>query len=242
MAGRPVAEPVRDHVVRIANEHGPVPQRREARDLLDHLGVVVGGQGLLARTAVGHRQPAHEVGHPGVGRALELGVLVQEVVDIPGLVADPQVERFAGGQLGEDHEVGDQDLVHGPDRLEGVQVVLCRLALDVPGLAGQEGRGRMDQLRAPQQQLGDRVLGQPVHLEAGLELAQLVGDGQVTPGVAEPDGRGNVEHPLGPVQRPGPRAPDRRRRAGGSEAVGEVPDGAVDDDGLPADREMPGSV
>ena len=33
--GQAVAEPVRDHVVRIADEHGPVAQRGEARDLLE---------------------------------------------------------------------------------------------------------------------------------------------------------------------------------------------------------------
>ena len=98
--GQAVAEPIWDHVAGVADEHGAVPQRGEARDLLDHLGVVVGGQGPLARPAVRHRQPAHEVGHPDVGRALELGVLVQEVVDVPGLVADPQVEGLILGQLG----------------------------------------------------------------------------------------------------------------------------------------------
>jgi hypothetical protein len=41
---------------------------------------------------------------------------------------------------------GNQDLVHGPDGLEGVQVMLGRLALEMPGLAGQESRGGMDQL------------------------------------------------------------------------------------------------
>ena len=38
-----------------------------ARDVLDHLGVVVGGQERLALAAVGHRQPADEVGQPDVG-------------------------------------------------------------------------------------------------------------------------------------------------------------------------------
>ena len=207
------AELVRHHVARVADEHGAVPQCGEAGDLLDHLGVVIGGQGLLPRPAVRHRQPAHEVGHPGVGRALELGVLVQEVVDVPGLVADPQIEGLVFGQLGEDHEVADQDLVHRPDRLEGVQVVLGGLVpktLDVPGLAGQEGRGRVDQFGASPQQLGDRVLRQPVHLQAGAEPAQFVGDRQVTAGVPEPDGRGDVEHPFGPVQRPRPGTAHRR--------------------------------
>jgi hypothetical protein len=46
----------------------------------------------------------------------------------------------------------------------------------------------MDALAAPGQQLGHRMLGQPVHLQAGMQLAQLVGDGQVPPRVPEPDG------------------------------------------------------
>ena len=238
----PCTTPVRDHVARVADEHGPVPQRGKARDLLDHLGVVVGGQGLLPRAAVRHRQPAHEVGHPGVGRPLELGILVQEVVDVPGLVAHPQVEGLVLDEVGEDHEVADQDLVHGPDGLEGVQVVLGRLTLDVPRFAGQKGRGRVDPFGAPPQQFRDRVLGQPVHLEAGPELTQLVGDGQVTAGMAETDGRGNVEHPFGPGERPGPGARDRRGLVGGPEgsarpeAGGEVPHRAVDDDWLTGER------
>ena len=56
---------------------------------------------------------------------------MQEVVDVPGLVADPQVVVLLGHEVVEHHEVRDQDLVHRPDRLEGVQVVLAGEALDV---------------------------------------------------------------------------------------------------------------
>jgi hypothetical protein len=82
--------------------------------------------------AVGHRQPADEVGEPDVRGRLLLGVLVQVVVELPGLVADPEVVRLVAHQVVEDHEVGDQDLVHPPPGLEAVEVVLGRLGLDVP--------------------------------------------------------------------------------------------------------------
>jgi hypothetical protein len=48
-----------------------------------------------------------------------------------------------------------------------VQVVLGGLALDVPGLAGQEGRGRVDQFGAPPQELGDRMLWRRVLRQHG---------------------------------------------------------------------------
>src|SRR4051794_12312955 len=67
---------------------------RVAGDVLDHLRVEVGGQERLPLAALAHRHDAHEVGHPHVGRGLELGVLVQEVVDLPALVGDPDVERL----------------------------------------------------------------------------------------------------------------------------------------------------
>ena len=84
-------ERVRDDVLGVADEDRAVAQAPEAGPLLEHLGVVVGGQGRLGVAAVGHREPADEVGHPREGEPLELGVLVQEVVDVPGLVADDEV-------------------------------------------------------------------------------------------------------------------------------------------------------
>ncbi len=66
------AEAVGHDVVEVADEERPVAQAREARDVLDHLGVVVGGQEGLALAAVLHRQPADEVGQPDVGRPLLL--------------------------------------------------------------------------------------------------------------------------------------------------------------------------
>jgi len=85
--------------------------------------------------------------------------------------------------------------------------------LDVCGLAGQEGGGGVDHLATPLQQLGDRVLGQPVHLEAGPQRAQFVGDGQVAAGVAEADRRADVQRPLAAIPAPGPGPQPRCPRA-----------------------------
>ena len=137
-AGQARPERVLDEVVGVADEDRPVAHPRVAGDLLDHLGVVVGGERDLGRAAVGHRQPADEVGEPGERAALELRVLVQEVVDVPALVGDHEVEVLLGHEVVEDHEVGDQDLVHAPVGLEDVQVVLARLRLHVRRLPGQQ--------------------------------------------------------------------------------------------------------
>src|SRR5260370_15955615 len=90
-------------------------------------------------------------------------------------------------EVGEHHEIVDQYLVHGANGLERVQVVLGRLALKVTRLAGQERRSRVDQPRSPLQQLGDRMLGEPVHLDTWSLLPQFIGDGQVTTRRAEAD-------------------------------------------------------
>ena len=124
--------------------------------MLDHLGVVVGGQERLALAAVLHREPADEVRQPDVGGALLLGVLVQVVVELPRLVADPEVVVLLAHEVVEDHVVGEQDLVHPADRLEAVQVVLGRLALDVGRLVGQQRAGGVDALAPGLEHLRDR--------------------------------------------------------------------------------------
>ena len=134
------AKRVGHDVVGIADEDGAVADAAVALDLLDHLGVVVGGQEGLALAAIRHRQVADEVGHPDVGGALLLWVLVQVVVQLPGLVADPEVVLLLGDDIVEEHVVGDQDLVHAAQRLEDVQVVLGGLALDVARLIRQQAR------------------------------------------------------------------------------------------------------
>ena len=108
--GQPGPEAVRHHVVGVADEQGAVADARVALDLLDHLGVVVGGE----RRLVLDGEPADEVGQPDVRGALELGVLVQVVVELPRLVADPEVVPAVAHGVVEDHEVRDEDLVHPP--------------------------------------------------------------------------------------------------------------------------------
>jgi hypothetical protein len=225
------AERVGDQVVRVADEDRPVAQPRVPGDVLHHLGVVVGGELGLPGAAVRHRQPADEVGQPRVRRPLQGRVLVQEMVELPGLVADPQVVAFLGDQVGEQHEVADQDRVHPADRLERVQVVHAGLGVDVRRLGRQEPRGRVHPLAAAGQHLGRRVLGQPVHFDAGMRPAQRPDDRDVALDVAQPDRRGQEEHPL--------RPPSPRR--GGRPGRHEVAQQVVDLDRPPRVRQVPGA-
>ena len=205
---RPVAdrrqlgrEALRDDVVGIADEDRAVAQARVAGHVLDHLAVGVGGEERLVLAAVGHRQHADEVGEPDVGRGLELRVLVQEVVDLPRLVGDPDVERLLADEVVEDHEVRAEDLVEAAQHLEGVERVLAGLAVDARGLRGQVGARRMDELAARLEHRRHRRLGEPVDLEARDEPPQLARDRDVAPGVAEPDRRRGEQRPPRPLHR-----------------------------------------
>ena len=208
----PGPERVGDDVVGAPDEDRPVADARESGDVLDHLGVQVGREERLALAPVRHRQPADEVGEPAVRGRLQLRVLVQEVVDLPALVGDPHVVRLHLHEVVEDHEVRDQDLVHPPDRLEHMQIVVGRLRGDVGRLARQAGRRGMDALAAGLEDAGHGILGQPVDLEVGMEPPQLVGDRDVAPRVPEPDRRGDVEGAL--------RPPHRARPVSGSGTLG----------------------
>src|SRR5207244_8662582 len=128
----------------------------------------------LALAAVGHRQPADEVGEPDVGGPLLLGVLVEVVVELPRLVADPEIELVVPYDIVKEHEVREQDLVHPPDRLEAVQIVFRALALDVPRLVREVRAGRVDVLAARLEHRGYGMLRQPLDLELRLELPKLV--------------------------------------------------------------------
>ncbi len=86
---QPRPERAGHHVVGLADEQRAVADGWEALDLLEHQRVEVGGEERLALAALGQRQPADEVGEEDERRALVLRVLVQEVVDVPRLVADP---------------------------------------------------------------------------------------------------------------------------------------------------------
>ena len=184
--------------------HRLVPDPREALDVLDHLGVVIGGEERLALPSVRHGEEPDEVGHPHMAPPLQLGVLVPEVVDVPGLVADHQVVEPLLHHLLEQHEVGHQDLVHAAQRLKAVQVVPGRLRGDVGRLVGEVLGGGVDPLALGLQHHGHRMLCQPIDLQIGDELLQLLGDGHIAPGVPQPDRRRQVERPLSPGQPPGP--------------------------------------
>ena len=160
---------------------------------------------------------------------------MQEVVEVPGLVADPEVEALAGDQVVEDHEVVDEHLVHPPDRLERVQVVLPGLRLEVRGLADQVRRRGVHGLASLLEELHHRRLGEPLDVHARSLLAKSIHDGQVSADVAQPDRRAQVEH-----TRTGPRAAPCRRRGWRSpgDPVGEVLDRPVDHDRVAAHRQV----
>ena len=199
-------------VLGVADEQRQVAHPRITRDLLQQLLVEVTSQERLALAALGHRQPPDEVAQPYVGGGLQLGVLVEEVVELPRLVSDPQVILLVRDQIVEHHEVRNQDLVHPPERLEHIQLVLVGLGLDVGRFAGEQRAGGMDPLAARLEHLGDRVLGEPVDLEIGVEPAKLLRYRDIAAGVAEPDRGGHIQR--SPRSRPAPRpAPRRGRRA-----------------------------
>ncbi len=231
--GQAGAEVLAHDVGLVADEDRAVAHAREAGDLLDHLRVVVGGELVLAASGALDGQPADEVGEPRVGGGLELRVLVQEVVELPRLVPDPQVVRIVAHDVGEDHEVRDEDLVHAPDGLEAVQVVLGGLRLDVRGLVREVGARRVDPLPARAEHRGDRVLREPVDLQVRMQRPQLVGDREVAARVAQPDGRRDEERAPAPAPRP---APPAGRGRGWRDQVAQE---QVDLHGIAGDREVP---
>ena len=89
------AEVVRHDVIGLTDEQGSIPQVRVSLDVVDHLRVVVGGEHRLGGTAVRHGEPADEVGEPAERGAFQFGILVEEAVELPRLVADPQVVGLA---------------------------------------------------------------------------------------------------------------------------------------------------
>ena len=112
---------------------------------------------------------------------------MQEVVDVPRLVADHEVVVGLVDHVVEDHEVVHEDLVHAPDRLERVQVVIGRLVLDVGGLVREPGGCRVDSFAGIRQHSRDGMLREPVDLQVGVERAQLLRDRDVASRVAEAD-------------------------------------------------------
>ena len=143
-------------------------------------------------------------------------MLVQEVVDVPRLVADHEVVLALLDDLAEHHEVVHEDLVHVAQRLERVQVVLpARTPRSAPTRSpARRSRGAP----ARRSRRGTRStggLGQPVDLDVGTARAQRAGDAEVTPRVPEPDRRGDEERPRRARRgRAQPQRPVRRAAAG----------------------------
>ncbi len=128
------------HVLRIADEDGRVAHVGKALDVLDVVGVPVRAEEGFPLVVL-HRQASHEVRQEDERLALELGVLVVIVVDLPRLVADHQIVVLALHQVDEGHEVVRHELVHRSEREERRQVVLARDVLEVLALA-REPRGQ----------------------------------------------------------------------------------------------------
>ena len=97
---------------------------------------------------------------------------MQVVVELPGLVSDPEVVGLGTDDVVEDHEVGEQDLVHPPDRFERMQLVTVGLRLDVARLVRQLPARRMDALAGGLEDARDGILREPVDGQPGVEPAE----------------------------------------------------------------------
>ena len=161
---------------------------------------------------------------------------MQEVVDVPRLVTDPEVVRRLPHHVVEQHVVGAEDLVHPPESVEGVQVVRRGLALPVGGLRGQLSTRGVDHLAVRLQHLGHRGLGQPLDLQVGHPLAQGTGDGEVPQHVAQSDRRADPQGPTLALSGEEPRGADRG--GVGRVHVDELLDQCVDQHGVPRHRQV----
>jgi len=152
---------MRDDIVGVAHEDRPVADPRVASDVLDHLGVVVRSQRCVLGWCAFGGEPTNEVGQPRERTPLKLRVLVEEVVCFPGLVRDDEVVVLRLDDVVQNHEIGDQQLVHAPPGPEAVEVVTCRLTGEVRRLVAEVPARRVDALAGFSQHVG----GEPVTTE-----------------------------------------------------------------------------
>ena len=194
-----------------------------------------------------HRENPDEVGDEDVWRALELGVLVEEVVEVPALVAHPEIVVVPLHDVGEGHEVGGEDLVHVPERVEGVELVVPRPPFEVGALVEVEPGRRMQALAESLHDAVGGVGGEEVDGDVAVELPELPGHRDVPLDVAEPDG---ARQPEDPSRRRPARARRRRLTLGrGRDRVGldgslqqEVPDQPVHLGHVATVEEMPAAL
>ena len=119
--------------------------------------------------------------------------------------------------------------------------MLAGLVLDVRGLVGQPARRGVDALAArPRARAVTGCCASQSICEVGVELAQLVGDREVAPGVAEPDRRGEVERPL--AAGAAPRDPACGPVGRGLHRVDELLDQVVDADRVAGVRAVPDAL
>src|SRR5882724_1804744 len=115
-------------------------------------------------------------------------MVVPEVVDVPGFVGNHEIIPALLYGILEDHEIGDQHLVHAAECVKAVQIMLAGLQLDVSRLAGKPRTERMDALTAGQEQARHGVLRQPINLQVRMQPSQLSGDSDISAPVPETDG------------------------------------------------------
>ena len=216
-----------------ADEHRPVTHVGEPLAVLDHLRVVVRAELDLALVALRvDGQEPDDVGQEGVRRDLALGVLVQEVVDVPSLVTDPEVVRRLAHHVVEQHVVGAEDLVHPPEGVERVQVVGRSPRSPSAPTRRRARRSPGGRLAVRSQHLGHRRLGQPLDLQVGHPLAHGPGDREVAQHVAQADRRADPQGPTLALSGEEPRRAPARRRRGRGVHVDELLDLRVDEHGV----------
>ena len=189
ISGSPGPKRPGDDVGRLADEDRAVAHVRTALDLPDHLGVVVGRQECLPLTALRERQVAHEVGQPRVRRRLELGILVQEVVDLPRLVADPDVVPPLARDVVEEHEVREQDLVHPAQGVEDRQVGARRPPTRCARTRPRARRSQDESARREPRAGPSSAAARASRSRGRAQPTQLARDREVAAGVPEPDRR-----------------------------------------------------
>src|SRR5215510_4227334 len=249
------AELAIEHVLLVSHHDGQVAHVGMEAEMVDVLRVLLPTTDELGRRAVlPHGEHADEVGEEGVARPLEIRILVEEVVEVPALVADPEIVALALHHVGEGHEVRCEDLVHVPQRIEGVELMIGRPALEVLALVLEEARRRVQPLPPMPDDAVGGVRGEEVDDDLGMPLPEPPGDGEIALDVPEPDGAREPEHaPL--ALRGGASGRGRRRGCddpslGGGRDGGlghlatkhEIADEMVDLHGVPAEETVAAAV
>ena len=207
---RPVAdqrqvrpERVGDDVVGVADEDRAVAHAREARDVLDHLGVVVGGR----RTPRARRRRAS-----GASRRSRSATRTRRASargSRAGSSRAPTPRRRSRGRTGSSRTTSWKTMKLATrissmrrHRLEAVQVVLGGLGSRCASTRSR-GSALAGWMRSPSAS-STAVTGcwasQSIS-RSGMERAQLARDRHVAPRMAEPDRRRDVERALAPRRR-----------------------------------------